>query len=230
MNNQANNQKPLDKREREFYNKFKWATDSGAMTMNEMKHLYSKASNKDDFRKAKKPVFKEAVFEVTNDQGRLPNNVLFFAKGTRADNIEITRVVRIHSDIDEIADSYKEDIYEFANKGTLDTLAQVLRQKHISHYDRRDYTHFGGSPSQSGGRSSGSESQGNQGTDRQGTQRSGTAKDTQANDIAPVKTSSQDDVFSNGEGTKMSLSEADKNDLKQLGLEYDATVKPLATP
>ncbi len=214
-NNQANNQKALDKREREFYNKFKWATDSGAMTLNEMDHLYSKASNKDDFRKARKTVFKETVFEVTDDLDNLPNNVFVFVKGTREENIEITRVVRIHSDIGEIVDDYKEDVYGHANSGTLDALPEIFGEENVSYFNRRDYPYTGGYSNQSGTRSSGSESQGNQGTDRQGTQRSGTAKETQANDIAPVKTSSQDDVFSNGETTKFPLSasnpKADQN-------------------
>lgn len=223
--NEQNIQNTLDNNDKKLYNEFAWATRSGAMTENEMTDLYSKVGIKGTLDKFEHhSADGEAIIEVNDDphKNNQANNVFVFAKGTRVDDLEITRVVRVNMFDEDSISIFRKGIYDSSSNRTLETYAERIGDEFLRYYDRSDYADYKESSDQSRTRSSGSKSKGNPRTNRVWTWRDGTFTETQTNEIAPInETSSTDGVFFDGKNAKLSLSsDSDGNNLTQAQSEY----------
>ena len=155
----------------------------------------SKIKEHASLKKFMQSPYGEAIIEV-NDHPKTTlgvNNVFAFVTGTR-NNPKIVKVLRFNVDTATEMQTIKERLYErgaFSN-----TYYSYLREYGLARkYSKKRSLDYFGYKEEVRRRSSGAEGDRIDENRRREQNRGGAAKETQANDIAPVKTSSRDDVL-----------------------------------
>jgi hypothetical protein len=210
----------LDKYSQKQYNNFGWARDTDAITKNELDDMYSKLHTKRSLKDFPQTYYGEAIIEVNDDPYNLSaNNVIVFAKGTK-NNPEITRIIRVDAFDEDTIDIFREVIYENTSSRAIEALARRTGEEFLRYYDRSHYADYRAYTERTRARRSGSEIERDTPANRNGNQRNGASSKAQENEIAPIKASSEDGVFFDGEKRQFSLSDSDGKQLSKEQQDY----------